>query len=50
MDIEDQRRFDSDTRYGSSDYEHTPPLYWPWLVIIGLSAVVSGVAVALMIG
>jgi hypothetical protein len=44
----------ADGRYGSSDYddelEHLKPVHWPWLVIIALSSVIMGVAVALMLG
>lgn len=55
METENSDLPDSDGRYDRSDYEEEPPeclkpLHWPWLVVIGLSSVVIGVAVALMLG
>jgi hypothetical protein len=46
----------SDGRYDKSDHENEPepehlkPLHWPWLMLIGLSALLIGVVVALMLG
>jgi hypothetical protein len=46
----------ADGRYGSSycedeqEPEHLKPLHWPWLMLIGLSALLIGVVVALMLG
>jgi hypothetical protein len=55
METENRDLPDADGRYGSSDYEdepeleHLKPVHWPWLVIIGLSSVIIGVAVALIV-
>jgi hypothetical protein len=56
METENRNLPDANGRYGSSDYEdeseleHLKPVHWPWLVIIALSSVIMGVAVALMLG
>ena len=46
---------DSDGRYGRSDCEDDPEPttkdpYWPWLLLIGFTALDVGVIVALIIG